>query len=179
MTDRYYWIKPKPKMRAWWFLCNVVPSQERKFRSEVARVGIYSYSPVETERKVVRGQIVLVHKSFIKGYVFIKDIHLKQFLEKRDWKGFINIFTNNDEFCKVDDRIVQELIRRQLANEFDKRAHGTIHVGDLVHHVDDDLGKILEAYQMIVLSIQRKNAVIAHGNKEFKVPLAKLRKVTL
>lgn len=166
-------------MRAWWFLCNVVPKQERKFCSEVARAGIYSYSPVETEHKVVRGQVVIIHKSFLKGYIFIKEIHLEQFLENRNWKGFINIFTNNDELCRIDDRIVQELIRRQLANEFDKKAHSTILPGDLVHYEDNDLGKIWPDYQMVVLSIQRKNAVVMQGKWEIKIPLAKLRKVTL
>lgn len=179
MNDRYYWIKPKPKMRAWWFVCAVQPSLERRFHSEIARAGIYGYSPVETDHKVVRGQIVVVHNRFLKGYMFIHGSHLKQFLVKRDWKGFINIFSNNDEFCRVDDRIVQELIRRQLANEFDKRAHGEIKAGDLVHFVDDVLGKIFSDKQMVVQTIQRKNAVIVRENQEIKIPLSKLRKVTL
>lgn len=176
---RYYWLKPKPKMRAWWFVCAVKPSMERKFHSEIAHAGIYGYSPVETDHKIVRGQIIIVHNRFLKGYMFIHGSHLKQFLDKRDWKGFINIFSNNDEFCRVDDRIVQELIRRQLANEFDKRAHSAIRVGDLVYFEDVELGKIWPDFQFPVLGIQRKNAIISHGNQEVKIPLSKLRKVTL
>lgn len=179
--SKYFFIglRKKPKMKDWWFLCAVVPSQERKFISEVSRAGIYCYSPVETDQKVVRGQFVVVHHRFLKGYVFIPGKDLGKFLAKNDWKGFLSVFTNNDEFCKIDDRIIQELIRRQLANEFDKRAHTPPVVGDLVYIEDQELGKIMEAYQFILLSVQRKNAVIAQGNRELKVPLAKLRKVTL
>lgn len=178
---KYYFIgtKKKPKMKSWWFLCVVVPSQERKFISEVSRAGIYCYSPVETDQKVVRGQVVVTHHKFLSGYVFIPGKELGAFLAKHDWKGFISIFKNNDEYCKVDDRIIQELIRRQLANEFDKRAHTAVQVGDLVYLAEQELGKIWEPFQFKVLSIQRKNAIILQGNQKLKVPLAKLRKVTL
>ena len=170
----------KPPMKKWWYLCSVVSAEERIFRRELTKHNILNFSPMETVWIVKSRVKKKVERYIFSGYVFVHGDHIDHFLKKTDWRGLIGMFSNCDEFSRVHDDIIQELIRRQLNNEFDRtlHTHEEITIGDRVNIIEENT-EIWKNKVGVVLSTSRKNAQIAVGTRVFKIALAKLQKLPL